>query len=55
MGRTPRSNPPTYTGVFDGIRTFSMTPEARMRGYKRGRFSFNLQGGLVKRVEVMGL
>jgi excinuclease ABC subunit A len=46
IGRTPRSNPGTYTGVFTFIRElFSKTPESRMRGYKPGRFSFNLKGG----------
>mgnify|MGYP001186349387 CR=1 FL=1 len=46
IGRTPRSNPATYTGVFDKVRTlFSQTPEAKVRGYLPGRFSFNVKGG----------
>ncbi len=46
IGRTPRSNPATYTSLFDVIReVFSQTPEAKMRGYKPGRFSFNVKGG----------
>jgi len=46
IGRTPRSNPATYTGVFDYIRdVYSMTLEAKERGYKKGRFSFNVKGG----------
>ena len=46
IGRTPRSNPVTYTGVFDDIRDlFTQTPEAKLRGYDKGRFSFNVRGG----------
>ena len=46
IGRTPRSNPATYTGVFDDIRDlYAQTPDAKMRGYEKGRFSFNVKGG----------
>ncbi|SEP91594.1 excinuclease ABC subunit A [Virgibacillus subterraneus] len=46
IGRTPRSNPATYTGVFDNVRdVFAQTNEAKVRGYKKGRFSFNVKGG----------
>lgn len=46
IGRTPRSNPATYTGMFDHIRDiFALVPDAKLRGYKKGRFSFNVKGG----------
>ena len=46
IGRTPRSNPATYTGVFDDIRDlFTKTVDAKSRGYQKGRFSFNVKGG----------
>ncbi len=56
IGRTPRSNPVTYTGVFTHIRElFSRVPQSRMRGYKQGRFSFNVKGGRCERCQGEGL
>jgi excinuclease ABC subunit A len=56
LGRTPRSNPATYTGLFSDVRNlFAQTPEARIRGYKPGRFSFNVKGGRCETCKGAGL
>ncbi|MDO8648843.1 MAG: excinuclease ABC subunit UvrA [Candidatus Peregrinibacteria bacterium] len=56
IGRTPRSNPATYTGIFTDVRDlFATTPEAKLRGYKPGRFSFNVKGGRCEECEGDGL
>ncbi len=56
LGRTPRSNPATYTGVFSDIRNlFEQTPESKIRGYKAGRFSFNVKGGRCETCKGAGL
>ena len=56
IGRTPRSNPATYTGLFTDIRSlFSNIPEAKIRGYKPGRFSFNVKGGRCETCQGSGM
>ncbi len=56
IGRTPRSNPATYTGIFSDVRTiFSLLPESKIRGYKPGRFSFNVSGGRCETCKGAGL